>query len=199
MRKLFFLFILLVFAKISFTQINISIRSGANIATTKNLIAFPKNRLGWYAGVGAQIPVQERLFLQPELIYSSKGDKSDNQGSTTTVALRLNYINLPLLIGYRFDRKTSIVFGPELGYLVAARSIHGRNNNIDAINRYPPKFDVGASLGLQFRPINRTGIEIRYIYGANTLYSIDAVGARYSENKGANRVFQMGFTYVLHK
>lgn len=193
---MFFYFLL---TKESFSQINIGIKSGVNIATTKNLIAFPKNRVGWYGGLSFKIPVQKNLFIQPEVLYSSKGDRLNDQFGAIYQSVRLNYLNLPVLLNYRFDEKTSLAFGPEFGYLLSAQLVIDKGNNINVTKQYPPKFDIGASMGLQYRLIKSTSIEIRYNYGFNTLYSIDAVGNRYTEKKGANRVFQIGVNYLLHQ
>lgn len=199
MRKLFFILFSFFFTVVSFGQINISVRAGGNIATTKSLIAFPKNRLGWYSGLIFKIPIQKKLFIQPELLYSSKGYKSNDQFGSIYQTVRLNYLNLPVLLNYHFDEKTSIAFGPEFGYLLSAQLVIDRENNFNVTKQYPPKFDVGASMGLQYKLIKNTSIEIRYNYGFNTLYSTDAIGNRYTEKKGANRVFQIGFNYVFHE
>lgn len=188
------LFFVITFA--SYSQIKFGLKSGINIATTRDLIAFPRNRLGWHAGAVLTIPISTKFFLQPELIYSSKGDKSNNQGSASSLAVRLNYVNLPLLIGYHFDKKTSIVLGPELGYLVAARLIIG-NNNLNVMKQHPPRFDMGVGIGLYYKISKRIEPEIRYIYGFKTLYSVDAAGNRYTETNGANRVFQIGVRLPL--
>lgn len=197
MRKITLFFLSFLLVSFSFGQISLGVKSGINIATTKDLIAFPKNRLGWFAGTSVRMSLNKKFFLQPELIYSSKGDKSDNQGSTSTLATRLNYINLPFLVGYHFDKKTSMVFGPETGYLVAARFIIG-DNNLNVIKQHPPKFDIGVSIGFQYKVSKRFESEIRYNYGFKMLYSVDASGNRYSEVKGANRVFQIGIRYVIN-
>ncbi|HEU5167026.1 MAG TPA: porin family protein [Chitinophagaceae bacterium] len=197
MKKSLLSIVLLFNGYFCFSQVSFGIKSGINIATTKNVIAFPENRVGWYSGVASSIPLQRKFYLQPELIYSSKGDKTDNQGGTMVIVRRLNYINFPLLIGYHFDQKTAVVFGPEFGYLVGARLIIGENN-LNDIERTPPRFDIGASVGLHYKLLRHFESEIRYIYGFNTLYSVDAVGNRYTEKNGANRVFQIGLRYVIN-
>jgi long-subunit fatty acid transport protein len=71
-------------------------------------------------------------------------------------------------------------------------------NNIDVTAGHPPRLDVGAALGLQYQLQKKVSLEARYLYGFNTLYSVDAVGERYTDQKGANRVFQLGARYRLH-
>jgi hypothetical protein len=185
---------------LSHSQILYGLRAGANIATTKNLIAFPEARIGWFAGMAIQIPINKKLSFQPELIYSSKGDKAQELNGQDFIKLKLNYLNAPVLLNYRFDCRTSILFGPELGYLLNARWVL-EENNLDITKQYPPRFDFAAIIGIQHYLPNGIGFEARYNYGFNTLYSVDAVGNRYSDSKGANRVFQFGITYKfsIHK
>lgn len=198
MKKFLFCLTFLLIGYFCYSQVSFGVKSGINVATTKGLLAFPKNRAGWYGGLSFKIPIQKKLFIQPEIFYSSKGDKSEDQFGAIYRSVRLNYLNLPVLLNYHFDKKTSIVFGPEFGYLLSAQLVIDGENNFNVTKRYPPKLDVGASIGLQYRFKKSTGIEIRYNYGFNTLYSVDAVGNRYTEKKGANRVFQIGMNYVFH-
>jgi hypothetical protein len=196
MKKLLFCFSLLLIGYVCFSQVNFGVKSGINIATTKDLIAYPKNRLAWHAGGFAKIPFHKKFFFQPELLYSTKGNGVNQIGDPKTV-FRFNYLNIPILLGYKIDHKTSVVFGPELGYLVSAHLIIAKTQNLKVSKNYPPKFDAGFDVGFFYVLTKDIGIELRYNCGFKTLYSIDAVGNRYSENKGANRVFQIGVSYLF--
>lgn len=199
MKKLLFSFSLLLIGYICFSQVSFGVKSGINISTTKDLIAYPKNRLGWYAGGVAKIAISKKFFLQPELLYSAKGYRSDNQVGTSVIVTRFNYLNMPLLVSYKIDHKTSIFLGPELGYLTSVHIIIAETQNLNVSKNYPSKFDVGLDLGLNYKLTKNLGVEVRYNYGFNTLYYIDGAGVRHSEYKGGNRVFQIGFNYLLHK
>ncbi|MBI1781425.1 MAG: PorT family protein [Sphingobacteriales bacterium] len=199
MEKICLLFVSFIFATATFGQANISIKAGVNVATTKNLIAFPKNRAGWYGGLTVNVPVHKKLSFQPELLYSSKGN-GINQIIGGGKSERLNYLNMSVLFNYSFDKKTSVVFGPEFGYLLSdILVLTGGGTTINGYSRFPPKFDIATSIGLQYKIIKNICIETRYNYGFNTLYHVDAVGNRYSEIKGANRVFQIGLKYLFLK
>ena len=196
MRKASLFFVAIILFKCSSGQIKLGIKTGMNIATTKNLIAFPKNRVGWYAGGFAKIPIQNRFFLQPELLYSTKGD-GVNQIPDTKTVLRFNYFNAPILLGYKIDHKTFFLVGPELGYLATARMVINGTENLNVTKNYPNKLDVGLDVGINYEIIKEIGLEVRYNYGFKTLYYVDGAGVRYSQNKGGNRVFQFGVNYTL--
>jgi hypothetical protein len=61
-------------------------------------------KLGFHAGVFANIQVARNLALQPELLYSTKGFVVDhktatgNQTTKAEVNSRMNYLDLPLLV-----------------------------------------------------------------------------------------------------
>ena len=179
-----------------YSQVNFGIKSGINIATTKDLIAFPKNRIGWYAGGFAAIPLQKKFFLQPELLYSSKGNGEKEYAALKTV-FSFNYLNVPILFGYNIDNKTSLVFGPEFGYLTSAHMIFSDNDNENVSKSYSPKFDAGLDIGLNYSMFKNIGIEVRYNYGFRILYYIDGAGVSHTENKAGNRVFQIGANYLF--
>lgn len=201
MKKIYsclLLIFFILFSNLSYSQVSFGVKSGINIATTKGLIAFPKNRVGCYGGAFAKIPLRNKFFLHPELLYSSKGFgvNQTNPLNAPNATYRLNYLNLPILLGYEIDRKTSAFFGPELGYLISVHQVYRHDENFNVSKDFPPKFDVGMGIGLNYKLVKNIGIELRYIYGFNTLYDVDAIGNRHGDGiNGAHRVLQIGVNY----
>ncbi len=197
-KTILFISILFVTA-LSYGQVNFAIKTGINIATTKNLITFPINRIGWYAGGKAEIAIYKKYFFQPELLLSSKGYRYKDLSDGKTVSMRLNYINAPILFGYEIDSKTNVVVGTELGYLAKAIS-HSNiisDRNSDAINSFPHRFDIGLAIGIAYNITKDIGAEVRYNYGLNGFYQTDVLGTRRSKYTAANRVFQLGIYYNI--
>jgi len=199
MKKLLICFAFSLIGYLGYSQVSFGIKSGINIATTKDLIAYPKNRIGWYAGGIVKIHLKKKIFLQPEIIFSTQGDRSTNQVGLSNIALRLNYIKVPVLLCYKIDNRTFLFIGPELGYLASAHLAHLGNEIINVSKNYSSKFDAGLDIGLNYKLIKDLIIESRYNYGFKTLYSVDDTGNRNSQINGANRVFQIGFSYIFHK
>jgi hypothetical protein len=179
----------------SYSQSKFSIKSGFNISTIKDLIQYPENRLGYYGGVQFAVVVKKKLLFQPEILYSSKGYKTKDLAGGRTIVMRLNYLTLPLLLGYMIDSKTKLLVGGELGYLVEAKV----NRTDDAINSFSKRLDAGLLIGISYSLIDRIGAEIRYDYGFKGFYQNDAVGQRRGELLAGNRAFQMGIFYTLRK
>lgn len=196
MKKTLSLFISIIAVNFSYSQISVGVKSGVNIATTKNIIAYPKNKLGPYGGFYASVQLGEKIFFQPEIFYSSKGFGYDNMINNKLSILNLNYLAVPLLFGYQIDTKTKLLAGLETGYLLNARNIVLKKN-YSATNRFPKKFDYGLNVGLSYLFNEKLGIDIRYCYGFDGLYQVELNGSRTIDINGANRVFQIGLNYSL--
>lgn len=184
------------FCLISFTQTKLGVKGGLNIAKTKNLNASPQERYSFHAGVNFQKAIRENFFIQPELLYSSKGHRFTSNFASSDGAVRFKYLSLPVLLGYRADDRLSILFGPEFNYLL--RSTIFFKPAITVITREYPRFDAGFDLGAAYKITKSISAELRYYYGFNTLYYKDFTGVIHEEEKGANRTFQAGLTYWLH-
>jgi hypothetical protein len=180
---------------ILFAQISIGAKGGLNITKTKNLNAAPKERYAFNVGLVAGKNISKRFFIQPELLYSSKGHSFEPPYATDPGALRLNYIALPLMLGFRADEKLSVLLGPELDYLVKC-AVRFNKSVIDFTHQYP-RFDAGIDLGVSYKINKKLGAELRYNYGFNTLYYTDFAGNRGVLFNGANRAFQAGVFYWL--
>ncbi|CAN5721788.1 hypothetical protein BH11BAC3_BH11BAC3_38790 [soil metagenome] len=190
------LFIFLV-NNFSYSQVSYGIKSGINLSTTDNLIAYPTTRVGWYVGGLSKIALNKRISFQPEIYYSSKGNRSKNQLGSLKITTRLNYINLPLLLNYKILNTTHLIFGPELGYMTAAHIALSNGENFNKSDNYFHKFDIGLSLGIHHKMCKNIEAEFRYTFGFKTLYSTDLNGERNNPTNGANRVIQIGLQYIL--
>ena len=196
-QRIILLFLSFLTCKITISQISFAFRLGWNIATTKDVIQFPKNRLGFYTGLASDISMNDKFSFIPELIYSSKGHRSTGNTGTDKMVLRLNYLNIPLSIAYKVDTKTKFLIGPELGYLLSSKLVIA-NNNLNVSKNYPQKFGIGALIGIKYAITNFCSLDIRYIYGFDQMYYVDDAGVRYTNEEGANRVFQLGLNLKLN-
>ena len=197
MKKLLFSFSLLLIGNLSYSQVSFGVKSGINIATTRDLIAYPRNRLGWYAGGLVKIPINKRIAFEPELYFSAKGNRSYNQIGPLKRTTRLNYINMPLLINYKIIKNTHLLFGPELGYMTSAQIALSNGEVFNVSSSYHRHFDISLGIGISYTIWKSLGADVRYNYGFNTLYTTDTNGERSSFSNGANRVFEIGLNYLI--
>lgn len=183
-----------------FSQVNYGVKGGLNLATVKYLNDDnTKARIGFNVGAFAEVLLQDNLFLRPELLYSSKGfGYSANQYNREGV-LKLNYINVPVVFGFRPSRNTALMAGPEIGFLQKAVSkSQGIKTDMTSFYRH---FDVGFDLGAKYNFNKYVGVEARYNYGFKDLVNVvttDSNGNVSGQGKtGANSVLQVGLYYYL--
>jgi len=204
----------------SFSQNSIGIKAGMNIANTAFGYSGYKPRIGWYAGGTANISIDHKYFIQPELLYNIKGSRYDyffsnlidapNNSYRETGSLSLNYLSLPLLFGYKPFSKLSIVGGPEFGYLTSIRSNNSMNVNYIIDKGYyevlkdSKKFDFGADIGMMYRVTPSMCLDVRYNHGFNTLNERiirpnqnDSNNPYVTNKSGGNRVIQIGASYYF--
>src|SRR4051794_651191 len=105
------------------SQVQFGIKGGINLASVRYInTENSKARVGWNAGGVLKIPIDNHLFIQPELQYSSKGFGYSATATTFKGSMRLNYIALPILVGYTMSPNFDFLAGPEFGFLSKALS-----------------------------------------------------------------------------
>ena len=126
MKKL--LITLLAFTSFSYMNaqedgIRFGAKAGLNIANlTGDGADEVDSKTGFHIGGVVEIPISEAFAIQPELLFSSQGAKSEfsdefrNAESTQT----LNYINIPIMAKYYVTKGLSLQAGPQIGILVSS-------------------------------------------------------------------------------
>ncbi|MFZ2898960.1 MAG: outer membrane beta-barrel protein [Saprospiraceae bacterium] len=77
---------------------------------------------GFHAGISAQLPLVPEFFIQPGLLFSTKGGK--DEGIFVPTTYRLSYIELPLNLVYKGQLGNGFVmvgFGPYIAYAVGGK------------------------------------------------------------------------------
>jgi hypothetical protein len=200
MKHKFLTIIGLLLSAFSYSQTQFGLKGGLNFATVRYINTDnSKARLGWNAGVYAEIPMQEDIFIRPEAQYSSKGFGYSATGNSREGSLRLNYIAVPVLFGYRPAQKVALMVGPEFGFLQKAVSkSQGISSDMSGFYRH---FDVGVDVGVAYNFSKVFGVEARYNYGfkdlVNVVYLNDNGNVTAQGKDGANSVMQVGFFYSL--
>jgi Outer membrane protein beta-barrel domain len=152
--------------------------------------------------IGGQLDydfIQGGLF-RTGLIYSRRGAESSDNG--TTIALKLSYLEVPLLVGYQFPTSSSVrpyfMGGANVGFKTGC-SFEGSNGsatvslpcddpNVDA-NISSTDFALvgGAGLAMQVGA-SSVRLDMRYAYGLTKLVS---------DANTTNRGFTFGVAYMI--
>ena len=204
-KRLFLTFTLLYFfftASHLFAQVKFGVKGGLNLTKggfedlddTKTQFA-----LRLHAGAFVRIAFNEKLYLKPELLYAQKGWKASADAlNPEGVSVTINYINVPVLLGYNVHERISIFGGPEMGFKLSAKRKPNTSSWVDVFE----KFDVGIAAGSSFSISENLGIDLRYIHGFKGLYKFEGRDANNMPTGevtrvGRNQAIELGVFYIF--
>jgi len=150
-------------------------------------------RIGFNGGFYGQILSSEVFAIQPELLFSTKGNRTDYTGLVInqTVRFNLNYIDLPVLAVFKLGPSAEIHAGAYGSYLLGANIDYEGNvaNGVDELDRdHFKSYDWGlvGGFGLNF---GAAQIGARYNLGLVEL--ADSNAARNQLGNSKNSVAQL--------
>ena len=197
MKKLF-LGLAIAASSMSFAQ-TFGIKAGVNIASISNEgYDDTKSKVGFNAGGFANVPLAESFSIQPEVLYSQMGAKTEYKlGSTTASSeLKLDYVTVPVMFQYRFVPQFYLEAGPEFGFLVSAKSKSSLNDNSSVVELNKDNFNgfnLGLGIGAGYDITKNIGINARYIAGFSDVTKPESDPSTDAKNK--NNVFQAGLYF----
>lgn len=161
-------------------------------------------RVGWHAGVYAQLFSSEAFAIQPEINYSTKGTGitfvNDLNNVDHDVKFNINYLDIPVLAVFKLGKAAEIHAGPYWAYLLNA-SIRNMDNDpsneFDDIDRDNfDDWDYGLVGGIGFNLGKGAQLGARYNYGLNNI--ADSRGARALLGSSKNQVAQLYLSFNLN-
>jgi hypothetical protein len=145
--------------------------------------------VGLHAGMLAHIHLTKKFALQPEVFYSTQGANYKNGPFDTRY--NLGYIQVPVLVQYMILNGLRLQAGPQLGFLVNAKSKTGDikqdfKNDLNTV-------DFGMAAGASYLvPNTGFGFDARVNLGLTDINKDGNI-------KSTNRGFQLGVFYLFNK
>jgi hypothetical protein len=155
-----------------------------------------KSRTSFFAGASLTVPLGQMLFVEPQAVYSGKGATADIDVNGTIVngALKLAYLEVPVLLGVNLSRGEAsgvrIFAGPAVGFKVSctiSATVSGVSSSQDCGSGVVKSTDFGVTGGAGFSlHLNRFNLNLagRYTLG---LAKVDESGGDIK-----NRGFSIG-------
>ncbi len=141
-------------------------------------------------------PVSPKLGFNIMPGFIQKGSQFDNP-AIGNYNMKFNYLHMPIHLSYSIKDNFKFTFGPEMGYMVSARSrFDGKNQNIKHIVDHD--LELAGSVSFALRVKNTLWTGIAYSRGLSSVYSIrftDNTGLVLSDTKIYNHSFNLFFTY----
>jgi len=155
---------------------SIGIKGGLNVAGLSNRHQIPDNRMGYHAGVFANVKLTH-FAVQAEVLYSTQG------GDSTGLKVELTYLNLPVLLKYSVTPVFNLQGGLQYGILLNG-TVNGSDYIKDSLNASDVSLCLGAGLTIQ-----KLIFDARYNLGLTSAYKIG--------DESKNQVFQISVGYRL--
>lgn len=187
MKKVFLFIACSLTLAVASAQVKFGVKAGANFSNLTGKDAEDtKMKIGYYGGGMVQIPVSAQFLVQPELIYSKQGWKSDVEDEDAKA--NLGYVNIPVLAKFKTTSGFFVEAGPQIGFLVSAKAKVGDESG--DIKESFKATDFSMALGLGYELPAGFGVSARYNLGLSSI-------AEESEATVKNGVIQVGVHYVF--
>jgi hypothetical protein len=156
-------------------SVHLGIKGGANINKLSGQPFSDKYTFGYHIGGFIELGIGNKLYIQPEVLFSQVKQDTSSQFRVTYNSIlgspqskiQLNYINIPVLLGYKVSDILTIQAGPQYSILMS------KNESLLQNGKNPLKsgdFSVLAGLQLQALKFRIYG---RYALGLSNLNDID--------------------------
>ncbi|MET3535254.1 porin family protein [Chryseobacterium limigenitum] len=150
----------------SSSPITLGAKGGINFSTTDHA---GDGKVGFYAGGFVNIPLSKHFSLQPELIYTMRGEKYTIQYSPNVIAKSTNtdhLLSVPVMFQYDFNKKFYLEAGTQFDFLVS-----GKTKETGTINGSPYEktyksekgLDVNLGIGAGYYITPKFGVSARFV------------------------------------
>ncbi|WP_194766449.1 porin family protein [Tamlana sp. I1] len=159
-------------------EVKFGVKAGVNFASFSGDDVEDLDGLtGFHVGGVAEIMFSDKFSIQPEIIYSAQGAKSEEsetfEGETFEYKskAKLDYINIPVIAKYYVTEGLSLEAGPQVGFLASAKgkdevTIDGdTESDTEDLKEYVKGVDFGLGLGLGYKLENGLNFSARYNLG----------------------------------
>jgi hypothetical protein len=187
--------ILLLAGTASFAQhFELGVKAGTNISNftgaSNEADLKAKTLVGFHAGAFVSLFIGNNFAIQPEVLFSTQGAKIEQTGSDNT-DYKLSYINVPVMLKYRFTGGFYLEAGPQVGFKT--------NEKVDGTSEdFAKSTDLSIAGGLGYHSPIGLGIGARYTAGLSKLGDFDSQTTK-PDWKNGNIQISIFYTFFNHR
>ncbi|GAO44353.1 porin family protein [Flavihumibacter petaseus] len=171
-------------------QVQFGVKGGLNITSFVGESSYNvESKAGLHVGGLARIAVTDAFRIQPEIVFSTQGARTEREIDGYKIRYATNFINVPVMVQYHFPQRFYAETGPQLGFLVSAKQKY--DGDAHDFSDDAKKVDFSWGFGLGFHLLPELGINARYNLGISRL---DEDG----DSKLHQSVFQLGVLYLFN-
>ncbi len=205
MKKLIFITAITIMSisAVKAQEIRIGAKGGVNFSTfSGDDLGDIESRTGFHIGGLVEIPITEKFWVQPEVLYTAQGAEYTESGSILgisyedKISAKLDYIQLPVMAKFYVVEGLAFEAGPQVSFLVSKKGeferrsggttvmTEGDLNDISSI-------DVSLGGGVSYRLPMGVFFGARYNYGLTNVND----GDNADDQKIRNSVVQLSAGY----
>ncbi|MBC6992301.1 MULTISPECIES: porin family protein [Hymenobacter] len=191
MKKVTLTLLLATLASVGYGQgVRLGLKLGGSLTNAVGSdIVGSSLQVGGHGGITANVGITKNFSLQPEALFSMKGDQATSYGPS--IRARLYYIDVPVVLKYTRD---DVFFeaGPQGGYLLSYQ------DNTGFTTKTPTPFrtlDYGYVLGFGYQDPGGFSVGWRYNGGLTNVYRDVDFGDGVVTTKGRNNAIQLYIAY----
>ena len=190
--SLSFMLICFKFNTLKAQGVELGAKFGTDIQKITGATFSDKFSFGYHLGGFAILKLTSSFGIQPELYYSSVNSDTATgfsavYGNVNSEKIHFSYLNVPILVNFRFNNRLTIQLGPKFSMLTDKNS-SAFSNSKNALKTG----DVSGVVGAQFNLL-RFKIYGRYQFGLNDLNNLsDAANALASKEVWKNQSIHIG-------
>ena len=153
-------------------------------------------RIGFHAGVFAQVPLGDFFAIQPELLYMTKGASAEYNiiGFNGKNTFKLNYAELPVLATFKLGQTVELQAGPYVAYLLNSNitSNEGFSTTIGRGNFNKIDYGIAGGLNIYF---GKAFVGARYEQGLQRIAESGAASALLGNAKNSVGLLSIGYSF----
>ncbi len=186
------------YAQKSKTQVGI--KAGVSLMTlgaaTSNGVSINYDfRPGFQGGMFIEAPLSSSISFSPQVLFTQKGGNVNTtiNGVNIKGFTQINYIDVPLLVGFKASPNLAFYVGPQVSFLLSQKDMVtvGSTTTTNTTTTGTRKTNFGANIGAGYKFNENIGLNINYIYD----FSHAAEQAYSNGERNSGFVFTLGYTF----
>jgi len=188
-------------------KINLGIKGGINFSNLNNISdnSYKKSKTGINFGLLAEISLSDKFSIQPEILYSTQGVKTDVylnalaypgpgpdpifQPSTEKGKYIFDYIQIPVLAKIYLIENLSFEIGPSFNFLTKSE----QKSESQTYRNIGKDFEFSGVLGLSYKLNKTLFVSSRFFKGFSKAFIYDPNNFDNAKNYGFQ--FDIGFLF----
>ena len=139
-----------------------------------------KGASGYNVGLYVEVPVTDRLSIQPEVLYSQEGAKLDTSINLPLIGkvgeeteFKLKNVNVPVLAKYYVVNGLNIQVGPQINFLTDSSVKLGKVESDKVLKEALSKVNFSAVVGAGYKLPMGFSVDARYTFGLTNILDKD--------------------------